>query len=155
MRISSSPCGSSLVWTTSRIAKPAAQPIECQRSSSSTTRSRYETTFGSSKTRAAVSNETPCFRRLERFLFSSHAKTICIYKSVAHYPAGLGFRLRPACPRSGRSNPLLYRPARLRSVNGLLFQGGLWRTCRLLLLDMRKSLPEHAGRKMQLVPTGG
>jgi len=44
-----------------------ASRIECQRCSSSTTRSRYETTFGSSKTRAAVSNETPCFRRLVRF----------------------------------------------------------------------------------------
>ena len=67
---------------------PLAQPMACQRSSSSTTRSRYERTFGSSKTRAAVSNETPCFRRLMRFLFSSHAKTMCIYKSVAHRPQG-------------------------------------------------------------------
>jgi len=68
---------------------PAAQPIECQRSSSSTTRSRYETTFGSSKTRAAVSNEMPCFRRLMRFLFSSHAKIVRIYRIVAHYAAGM------------------------------------------------------------------
>ncbi len=64
-----------------------AQPIECQRSSSATTRSLYETTFGSSKIRAAVSNETPCFRRLMRFFFSSHAKTMRIYRIVAHRTA--------------------------------------------------------------------
>ena len=40
--------------------------------------------FGSSKIRAAFSNEMPCFRRLMRFLASSQAKTICIYKIVAH-----------------------------------------------------------------------
>jgi hypothetical protein len=42
---------------------PPAQPIACRRSPSSTTQSRYGTTWGSSKMRAAVSNETPCFRR--------------------------------------------------------------------------------------------
>ena len=82
---------------------PPAQPIACQRSSLSTTRSRYETTLGSSKIRAAVSNETPCFRRLMLFLFSSHAKTICIYRIVAHRPAWLG----PAgWPRGARGSPL-------------------------------------------------
>ena len=58
---------------------PPAQPIACQRSSSSTTRSRYEMTFGSLKIHAAVSKETPCFRRLMRFFFSSHAKTMYLH----------------------------------------------------------------------------
>ena len=69
---------------------PPAQPIACQRSSSSTTRSRYEMTFGSSKIHAADSNETPCFRRLMRFFFSSYPKTICIYIIVVHFGIGLG-----------------------------------------------------------------
>ena len=71
------------MWTTSTIAIPPAEPIVCQRSSSSTTRSRYDTAFGSSKIRAAVSNDMPCFRRLVRFFLSSHAKTMRIYRIVA------------------------------------------------------------------------
>jgi hypothetical protein len=39
--------------------------------------------LGSSKIREAVSNETPCFRRLIRSLPSSQTKSICIYKTVA------------------------------------------------------------------------
>jgi hypothetical protein len=54
-----------------------------QRSSSSTTRSRYDTAFGSSKIRAAVSNVMPCFRRLVRFVLSSRARTMRIYRTVA------------------------------------------------------------------------
>jgi hypothetical protein len=75
---------------------PPAEPIAFQRSSSSTTRSRYETTFGSSKIRAAVSNAIPCFRRLMRFFLSSHAK-ICIYRIVAHRAARFG-SAGPAVP---------------------------------------------------------
>jgi len=45
--------------------------------------SRYDTEFGSSKVRAAVSKEMPCFRRLVRFFLPSHARTMCIYKIVA------------------------------------------------------------------------
>lgn len=58
--------------------------MACHRSSPSTTRSTYEITCGSSKIRAALSNEMPCFRRLMRSLASSQAKTIRIYKIVAH-----------------------------------------------------------------------
>jgi hypothetical protein len=82
---------------------PPAQPIACQRSSSSTARSRYETTLGSSKIRAAVSNETPCFRRLMRFLFSSHAKIMCIYRSVAHFRLYYAHRSEVAPSGSGAS----------------------------------------------------
>ncbi len=67
---------------------PSAMPIECQRSSLSTMRSGYDTTFGSSKIRAAASNEMPCFRRLLRFFFSSHTKTMCIYRIVALWRMG-------------------------------------------------------------------
>src|ERR1035441_1391751 len=66
--------------------------MECQRSSSSTTRSRYERTFGYSKTRPAVANEMTCCRRLTRFLFSSHARIMRIYRIVVHYPARGGCR---------------------------------------------------------------
>jgi hypothetical protein len=66
----------------SRTTTPAERPIVCQRSSPSTTRSTYETAPGSSNTRAAASNETPCFRRL-RFFLSSQAKII-IYTKLYH-----------------------------------------------------------------------
>jgi hypothetical protein len=39
---------------------------------------------GSSKTRAAISKEMPCFRRFVRFFFSSQTKTTCIYRIVAY-----------------------------------------------------------------------
>ena len=106
---------------------PPAQPIACQRSSSSTARSRYETTLGSSKTRAAVSNETPCFRRLIRFFFSSHAKTICIYEIVAHrraaariWATGQQFAWRP----SGSHSRPRASPSLGYSVYGILW---VWR----------------------------
>ena len=71
------------------IAMPPALPMVCQRSSPPTTRSGYDAACGSSKTRAAVSKETPCFRWLMRFFLSSHTKIMCIYESVALRFAGL------------------------------------------------------------------
>ena len=59
---------------TSRTAAPPAKPIVCQRCSWFTTRCTYETANGSSNTRAAVSNATPCFRRLIRSFASSQGE---------------------------------------------------------------------------------
>lgn len=73
---------------------PPTNPMVCQRSSPLTKQSRYETALGSSKTRAAVVKETPCFRWLIPFLCSSQANTICIYKTVAHLGEAV-MRVRP------------------------------------------------------------
>ena len=108
---------------------PLAQPTACQRSSSSTMRSRYETTLGSSKTRAAVSNETPCFRRLMRFLFSSQAKTMCIYKSVAHRKQGFARRDGELTGRQGADPSLKEGTERRRSMGRRTRHDG--RSCRL------------------------
>src|SRR5262249_14347203 len=74
IRIVSTPASSHQVCAKSSSARSPAIPIVCQRSSPSVMRSHMLRASGSSKNRLAESKSIPCFRKLSRFLTSSHSK---------------------------------------------------------------------------------
>src|ERR1035437_1276160 len=86
MRTTSSETSSRYVCTTTRIMIFSIEPIACQRSSPSVTRSTNVTQQGSSKTSCAVSKSIPCFVRLISFFARSHSIRTCIY-SIVHTTA--------------------------------------------------------------------
>ena len=79
IRTTSSETSSRYVCTTTRMMMFSIEPMACQRSSPSVTRSTNVTQQGSSKTSCAVSKSIPCFVWLISFFARSHSIRTCIY----------------------------------------------------------------------------